>query len=148
MHIPIKSGALLPVLVLLPNILWVLLPPATKSESSAAPMALNIAENLGRAAILIIPFFYSFSFGRRFSGVALVIACLALALYYAAWARYFIGGQTLDLLGASMLRIPLPLAVAPTVLLLFSAYLLGSWPMLAASIWFGAAHIWVSALTL
>jgi hypothetical protein len=80
--------------------------------------------------------------------VALVIVCLALALYYAAWIRYFAAGRTAVLMGAPMLGIPLPLAVAPTVLLIASSYLLGSWPMLAEAVWFGATHIWVSALTL
>jgi hypothetical protein len=51
-------------------------------------------------------------------------------------------------MGASFIGIPLPLAVAPVVLLMASSYLLGSWPLFAASIWFGIAHIWVSALTL
>jgi hypothetical protein len=148
MHIPIKSGAIIPLLILLPNIIWVLLPHASTRDNVTVPLALNIAENAGRAAILIIPFFYSLTLEHRFSTAALVVACLALALYYVAWIRYFIGGRTLDLLGAPMLGISMPLAVAPTVLLVFSAYLLGSWPMLAASIWFGVAHIWVSALTL
>jgi len=85
---------------------------------------------------------------RRFSTSALVIACLALALYYGALIRYFTGGRTAVLLSASFIGIPLPLAVAPTVLLIFSVYLLGSWPMLAASIWFSVAHIFVSVLTL
>ena len=148
MHIPIKSGALIPILIMLPNILWILLPQSTKSDNASAPFALNIAENIGRAAILVIPFFYSLSFGKRFSTPALVIACLALAIYYAAWARYFAGGRTAALMGASFLGIPLPLAVAPIILLTASAYLLGSWPMLIAAVWFGIAHIWVSALTL
>ena len=148
MHIPIKTGAIIPILILLPNIIWFLLPHASTSDNAVVPLALNIAENAGRIAIFIIPFFYSITLARRFSMAALVIACLALALYYVAWIRYFAGGRTAVLLGASFIGIPLPLAVAPTVLLVFSAYLLGSWPMLAASIWFGVAHIWVSALTL
>lgn len=146
MHILIKSGAIIPLLILLPNVIWILLPHTTAS-STPVPPVLNVAENIGRAAILIIPFFYSISLEQRFSVAALVLACLALALYYAAWIRYFAGGRTTALMGDSMLGIPLPLAVAPTVLLIFSAYLMGSWWMLGAAVWFGTAHIWVSALT-
>ena len=43
---------------------------------------------------------------------------------------------------------PLPMAVAPALFLILSAYLMGSWIMLAVSLWFGIAHIWVSALSL
>jgi len=148
MHIPIKSGAIIPVLIMLPNIIWLLLPHTSTSSNATVPLALNIAENAGRVAIIVIPFFYSLSFDKRFPVFALVIACLALALYYGAWIRYFAGGQSAALMSASLIGIPLPMAIAPTVLLVFSAYLMGSWPLLAASIWFGVAHIWVSALTL
>ena len=148
MHIPIKSGALIPILIMLPNLVWFLVPHTTTNDTASVPLALNIAENAGRIAILVIPFFYSLSLGRRFSGVALVIAVLALALYYASWIRYFAGGSTAELMRASLIGIPMPLAVAPVALLVFSSYLLGSWPMLAASLLFGVAHIWVSALTL
>jgi hypothetical protein len=148
MHNPIKSGAIIPVLIMLPNIIWFALPHPATSDNTSIPLVLNIAENAGRIAILIIPFFYSLTLKRRFSLLALIPTSVALMLYYAAWIRYFTGGQTALLMGASFIGIPLPLAVAPTVLLLFSSYLLGSWPMLVASIWFGVAHIWVSALTL
>ena len=149
MHIPIKSGILIPVLILLPNLIWWLLPHPAANSEARVPLWLNMAENLGRIAIIGIPCFYSLSFGRRFSSIALVVACLALALYYVTWLRYFAGGRTAALMKAPLLGIPIPLAVTPDYLLLLSsAYLLGSWPMLAASIVFGIAHIWLSALTL
>jgi hypothetical protein len=148
MHISIKSGALITALVMLPNLMWVLLPHTNPGENSPVPAALNFAENVGRIGILVIPFFYSITLGKRFSTPVLFIAGLALALYYGAWIRYFAGGRTAALMGIPMLGIPLPLAITPAVFLIFSAYILGSWPMLAASVWFGVTHIWVSALTL
>jgi hypothetical protein len=109
MHIPIKSGAIIPLIIMLPNLIWFLLPPASTNNNAHVPLALNIAENVGRVAILVLPFFYSLSFDKGFSGVALVVACLSLALYYAGWIRYFAGGREAALLGASFLGIPLPL---------------------------------------
>jgi len=73
---------------------------------------------------------------------------MALATYNASWLRYFAGGRSTELLRASLLGFPLPLAVAPIILLVLSSYLMGSWPMLGASILFGTVHIRVSALTL
>jgi hypothetical protein len=148
MHIPVKSGAIIPVLILLPNLIWFLLPSTSQSNNAPVPLALNIAENIGRAAIIIIPFFYSLDFGRRFSPAASVVCIVALALYYVAWGRYFADGRTPELLGAALLGVPLPLAVAPVVFLLAASYLMGSWWMAGASVFFVIAHIWVSALTL
>jgi hypothetical protein len=147
-QIPIKSGAIVPVLILLPNLIWFLLPQTSSGNNSHVPLALSIAEHIGRAGIIVIPFFYSLDFSRRFSMVALAIGILALLLYYVVWGRYFVGGRTPELMGAALMGIPLPLAVAPVVLLLASSYLMGSWWMAGAAVFFGIAHIWVSALTL
>jgi hypothetical protein len=148
MHISIKSGALIPVLVMLPNVLWMVLPRAEPSEQTSEPLFLTVLENIGRVAVLILPFFFSLDLNRRLSTPIAVGMGLALALYYASWTRYFVGGRSAHLLAAPLLGIPLPLATAPTLFLVLSSYLMDSWLMFAASVWFGVAHIWVSALAL
>jgi hypothetical protein len=147
MHISIKSGALIPVLLMLPNVVWMLLPKAEASEQASEPLLLTIAENIGRAAILILPFFFSLNLNRKLSTPVVVGMGLALAIYYVSWIRYFLGGRAAHLFAAPLLGIPLPMATAPTLFLILSSYLMNSWLMLAASVWFGVAHIWVSALT-
>ena len=99
MRLAIKSGVIIPLLLMLPNLPWMLLPK------------------------------------------------LALAVYYAAWGRYFIGGGTPELLSAPLVGIPSPLAFAPIALLLISSYLLNSWWMLGAAVVFGTLHVWVKAVT-
>src|SRR3972149_1516675 len=148
MKIPIKSGALVPVLLMLPNLVWMLFPKASPNEPVSVPPALSITENVSRIAVLVIPLFYTLGLSKRLSPVGLSITGFAVIIYYAAWIRYFMGGQTAELFRVSLIGIPLPMAVAPTVFLVFSSYLLGSWPMLAASICFGTAHIWLSYLRL
>lgn len=142
----LHTGGLIPLLLMLPNFLWMALSRGVQEAGSPPPLWLNIVENVGRAAILLLPFFYDLNLSRPLSRPAAVGMGLALGVYYIAWVRYFTGSRTPELLGAPLFGIPLPLAVAPVALLLFSAYLMGSWWMLAASIVFGAAHIWVSAL--
>ena len=132
---------------MLPNILWMITPGEKAQETAAVPLWLNIVENIGRMAILVLPFFFNLDLSRRYSLFSLVGMGLALTVYYFAWGRYFMGGRTLTLMGAPLLAIPLPLAVAPVLFLALSAYLMGSWWMLGASLIFGIAHVWVSALT-
>ncbi len=148
MRIPVKSGAVIPVLILIPNILFLFMPPLTPAGRETAPLILTVAENIGRAAIVVMPLFYPLSLKNRFSKAALVLAALALLVYYAAWARYFFAGRSAELLSVPFLGIPLPMAVAPVFFLLVSAYLLSSRPVLAAALWFGIFHIWVSAITM
>ena len=148
LSITIKSGMLIPVLVMLPNVVWMLLPKAEASASPFEPLLLTILENLGRFATLILPFLFSLDLHQRFSIPVLIGMGLALAVYYACWIRYFAGGRTPALLGAPFLGIPMPMAVTPIAFLILSSYLMSSWWMFSASILFGLAHIWISALTL
>lgn len=144
----LKSGALIPLLVMLPNIVWMILPKPAAVQQTAEPLALTIVENIGRIAILVVPFFYALDWKKPLSVPVLIAMGLALALYYAAWIRYFSGGMTAELFRAPLLGIPLPLALAPVAFLLLSSYLMGSWIMFGSALLFGVAHIWVSAITL
>lgn len=119
----------------------------TRAARRRAVHALTIAENLGRAAVLVLPFFYSLDLRRKYSTVVVAGMGLALAVYYAAWSRYFVGGGTEEFLRAPLLGIPSPLAVAPVALLILSSYVMNSWVMLGASLYFGAAHVAALAMT-
>jgi hypothetical protein len=144
----IKSGAVIPLLVMLPNILWMILPKEGAAQGKPVPTWLNILENIGRIGILVVPFFYALDFHQPYLIPVLVGMGLALGIYYACWLNYFTHGRKAELLRAPFMGIPLPLAVAPVVFLLLSSYLMGSWLMLAVSAVFGVAHIWVSKISL
>jgi len=146
--IPIKSGALIPLLVVLPNVVWMLVPKADAGASPSEPLVLTILENVGRFVALILPFFFSLDVHKKFSAPVLIGMGLALAVYYTCWVRYFAGGRADALLGAPFLGIPMPMAIAPIVFLVLSSYLMSSWWMLGAALLFGVAHIWISVLTL
>ncbi len=139
---------MIPLLIMLPNVVWMLVPKADAGAPPAEPLLLTILENVGRLATLILPFFFSLDLHKRFSLPVMIGMGLALTVYYACWLRYFAGGRAAALLGASFLGIPVPMAAAPIAFLILSSYLMGSWWMFGASILFGVAHIWISALTL
>jgi hypothetical protein len=148
MSITIKSGGLIPVLFMIPNVVWMLFPKSDVGEQVSVPFFLTIVENAGRAAVLVLPFFFSLDLNKKLSTPAMIGMGLALTIYYVSWIRYFVGGRSAELLGEPLLGIPVPMAVAPTVFLVLSSYLMSSWLMLGASILFGIAHTWVSAVSL
>jgi hypothetical protein len=133
---------------MLPNVVWMLWPKADAGEHVSAPRVLTIVENIGRIAALILPLFFSLDLSKERSTLVIVGMGLALTVYYFCWIRYFVGGRSAELLRAPLLGLALPMAVAPTVFLVLSSYLMGSWSMLSASILFGAAHIRVAAVSL
>ena len=144
----IKPGILIPFLILIPNILWMIFPTTDSGEVKKEPILLTIIENIGRIATLIIPVFYSINWQKKISVPVLVMMGITLMIYYVAWGRFFLNGRTSDYLSKPLFGIPLPLALAPILFFMLSAYILDSWWMFIASLIFGVAHIWISVMTL
>ncbi|MGC9396192.1 MAG: hypothetical protein ACP5J4_15220 [Anaerolineae bacterium] len=58
LSITIKSGALIPLLIMLPNVVWMAMPKAEAGPPVSEPLWLTILENVGRLATLVLPFFF------------------------------------------------------------------------------------------
>lgn len=71
-----------------------------------------------------------------------------LVLYYIVWIRYFAGGRDVVLLGKSFFGVPQPLAVFPVLYFICAAVWLYNVPALLSMIAFGAAHNYISYITL
>lgn len=54
----LKSGAIIPVLLMLPNIAWMLFYSLNAGAKPAVRLALSVAENVARFVALALPFFY------------------------------------------------------------------------------------------
>ncbi len=146
LRLSIRSGVIIPVLLMLPNVAWMLLPKSAPGTAGTVPIALTIAENVFRVVTLALPFFCSLHLTKRYSAHAIAIMTFALIVYYSAWTRFFLGGGSPVLLSAPLVGIPSPLAFAPIALLIVSAYVLDSWLMCTVSVVFGALHVWAAAL--
>jgi hypothetical protein len=106
MEFPIKSGVLITVLLILPNLVWMLLPKKPAAPKASAPIALTISEWVSRIAVFIIPLFYTIELSKKFTAFAIAIMSLAIVIYYAAWVRYFIRGRTAKLFRTPFFRNP------------------------------------------
>ncbi len=148
MKLAFKSGAVIPLLLMLPNVAWALFYNSNAGSGVSVPSWLSTAENVGRVAVLAMPFFYSLDANKKYAPLAMVGMSAALALYYAAWARFFAGGGSVELLSAPIWGIPGPLAIAPVMLLMCASYLMSSWWMFSVALVFGALHVASSALSL
>ena len=147
MKLAVRSGAIIPVLLMLPNLAWMLFYSLDAGAKSEVPVALSAAENLARSAALVLPIFYSLNKKSVWSAVAWVGMAGALAVYYLAWGRFFLGGGTVALLSSPLMGIPSPLALSPVALLLLASYVMNSWWMFSAAFAFGVFHVWALSLT-
>jgi hypothetical protein len=142
-------GGLISVLILLPNLLWMVFPPRGKPASDPVQRdglyrLMEILEWVGRIATFVIPFFYRKDVQSTGQVASLVVMALALLVYYAGWARYFLRGRSYALLFEPLLGLPIPLAISPTVYLLAASVLLGSWYLALATVLLGIGHLWIS----
>lgn len=142
-------GWLVSVLVLLPNILFILMPPTeipseTNADKGNFHKIVSIVEGVGRVSVFTIPFFYHVSIKSPLEIAALCVMVIALLLYYAGWVRYATKGRQFAHLFGPMLGIPVVLAVSPTIYFIAASVLLHSIYLAAAALLFGFAHIYNS----
>ena len=95
MKLAVKSGAVIPLLLILPNLAWMLFYSFDAGAKSNVPVALSAAENVARSAALVLPYFYSLNKSVSSAVVWLGMAG-ALTVYYVAGAP--LGGDPLPLL--------------------------------------------------
>ena len=137
-------GLVIFALPMLINIAYVLLPPAEKTEPAAVTRWVELVEQGSRMAYLLAVVLLVSREPLDRCGVWLYLAAGFLALYYAVWLRYFVGGRKTELLHRAFLLVPLPLAVFPVLYYLCAAIWLHNLPAVLVMLIFGAAHITVS----
>ena len=121
--------------VLAPNLLMLKYPPRPRLPAVAVPWPLNWLERIGQALCLVIP---AITAAGTLVWVWSVPALLALAGYYALWARYLRRGQRAGDLYAPVWRVPVPMAILPVIVFLAAA----GW---LANPWIGVAGIVLAA---
>lgn len=118
--------------VLAPNLLLVWFPPRVPVPQAHVPRLLGWIERAGQALCLVVPAITSH--GELVGWWALPVF-VALAGYYALWARYLFTGRV----GATLYRpwwvVPVPMAILPVVAFLSTAaWLSNPWIAIAATI--------------
>jgi len=144
-------GGLVSVLILLPNLLWMLLPQESRPEHSTGVAKtgwlnrwMEALEWVGRIATLVIPFLYRIEPQSTGQVLAVTVMALALLVYYAGWTRYFVRGRRHAHLFEPLLGVPLPLAISPIIYYLAATVLFGSWTLALATVILGVSYLWIS----
>jgi hypothetical protein len=142
--------------ILLPNLLLVAFParprepagvsidPDDVPRTSRGDVILGVVENVTRIAVPAWPLFLRFTIASPRAWAWSAVAALAVAVYYGAWARFFVRGRKPRLLYQRLGRLPVPLAAAPCVYCAAAAGVAGSPLYAVVVIAFGCAHIRLS----
>ena len=135
------TGLLLYTLQLLPNIIWLAMPPANDvlKHNSSPHAALNVVEQvfgIATVALLIIVIRRAGTEGRN-SAWLLLCAAFFLAAYYAAWVMYYRGNVSPWLLVGGI-------AATPPLYYFFVASCMKNYLALIPCVIFGIAHITIT----
>lgn len=131
-------------LVILPNLLFVIFPPVDVKEYEGENKNwVEIVEKVGQVGIFVLPLFYQLN-KELLNSYIIILLIIFIILYYIGWLRFFIWGRFYKLLFSPMFKIPIPLAISPILYFLMVAYVLQSWVLFAFVVLFSIGHIPIS----
>lgn len=94
--------------------------------------------------MLVVPCFLRVEIAGPWDWGGVGVMGLALAIYYGAWARYFLKGRRYELLYQPLFALPIPLAVSPVVFFIAASAVLNSMALAVLAALFGGPHIYLS----
>ena len=137
------TGALIVVLMLVPNIVWAVKNP--NQQNLCKNRFMNILEQVGRygsMALMVLPLGVSGGeFGYRSAGEMIVWCAVCSALMLAYWICW-----TVMLRRGGSLGTALPLAIIPSVIFIARGLVLAHWPLAAAGVIFAIGHIYITCV--
>lgn len=136
-------GLIIFIIPILVNILYCILPPKEERKEQPQPIWDQI-ENASRILYAVCMCVIVTAKSYNFNSVFFYGMVLFIALYYIVWARYFICGRSVKLLGTKFLFVPMPLAVFPVLYFLCGALWLNNYIAAVIMVIFGIAHNVVS----
>ena len=135
------TGLVAVLAILLPNLLQALLPARGKPAGEPkVPAVFAVLERVGQVACLALPLITGVAQPFAFNGFTVGLL-LCRAVYYAGWARYYLGGRVFALLFRPLWGVPLPMAWAPALFFFLWGLWTASWPLVLASAIFAVGHL-------
>lgn len=136
------TSLIIPLLILLPNALFLLYPPKDKTEgASKGHILYQVAEGVGRVGVIAASLFYPMHWEKTAGVIGAVGMLLSLGIYLYCWVRYLVQKSSYSALYMPLLKIPAPMAWSPVLYFLFAALLLQSPALFISAIMLAAGHI-------
>ena len=101
----------IPLLILLPNALFLLYPPKDRPEGvSKGHILYQVTEGVGRVGVIAAPLFYPMHWEKTAGTAGATGMLLFLGIYLYCWGRYIVRKSNYAALYIPLLTIPVPMA--------------------------------------
>lgn len=131
------AGAVVSLLVLLPNLLLLVAPPRDGVHTEDAGIVFTVLERAGQVACLVLPFLTGLEGSWTWWLVPVIVA---IGGYLALWVGY-LRVRRFGVLFQPFGPLPIPMAVLPVAAFLATAGWLGSWWIAAGAVVLAAGHL-------
>lgn len=132
----------IPLLILLPNALFLLYPPKDRMEGpSKGHILYQIVEGVGRVGVIVAPIFYPLHWEKTVGVAGAIGMLLFLGIYLYCWLRNIVRESNYAALYIPLLKIPVPMAWSPVLYFVFAALLLQSPVYFISALILAAGHI-------
>ena len=139
------KGFIFSVLLLLPNLLFIIMPPTkiplNKGKES---LILTAVEQIGRIACFILPILLGKRIASQQTSIWVIGMAICLSVYYLLWLQYVIKGCRYYDLFKPLGCIPIPMALFPIFYLLFLGLWIQSPLLILFTLLFAVGHISIS----
>lgn len=135
-------GFIIPILVLLPNLIFIFFQPRDIPKSlPSPPPVFTLLERAGQVACFTLPIVFGRLIAAQPPGLPAIGMALCLLIYYGCWVRYYSSGQTFSVLFKPLLGIPVPMAVFPALYFLLLGAWVHSWLFVVPACLFTVGHL-------
>ncbi|MEK3683211.1 hypothetical protein [Paenibacillus sp. FSL R10-2736] len=136
------KGFIIPLLVLLPNLLFIFFPPRNAPDSLAStPLIFTILERAGQITCFMMPIVLGRKLAEQPLGLSAGLMAVCLLIYYICWARFYWNAREFAVLFTPWLGIPIPMAVFPAIYFMLLGFWLESWLLLIPAFLFAVGHL-------
>ncbi|MEK5491431.1 hypothetical protein MKZ24_12180 [Paenibacillus sp. FSL R7-0297] len=136
------KGFIIPLLVLLPNLIFIFFPPRNAPDSLASPpLIFTILERAGQITCFMMPIVLGRKLAEQPLGLSAGLMAVCLLIYYICWARFYWNEREFTVLFTPWLGIPIPMAVFPAIYFMLLGFWLESWLLLIPAFLFAVGHL-------
>ncbi len=135
------KGILIPLLVMLPNLVFLFLGPHHMPQNlSTSSAVITVLERIGQISCFAMPLVFGHKIAEQPVNFTPVLMGICMLLYYICWIRYFAGGREFALLYEPLGPVPIPMALFPILYFLLLGVWMKSYLFVVPALLFAIGH--------